>query len=231
MRAEPSVEVAKAGAPAAVARLRVGSSVVARIVEGAGLDGRGTISLAGFVLGARLPRSLAAGQTVRLHVAGVDRETLVLRLAGKPSPAGSPGAPLAEPATSGDGGLPHAAETFAPGVAHLPGGCVVELRPDDGDGTAGEGKRRRGEEVRLVLHTEALGALELHVHLTRGSVSVDVIGGEETVLVARGVAEILVERVQGATGLPAYVAVAVRQGPPPARPPTTKPPTGVERRA
>ncbi len=227
MRAEPSVEVASAGAPAAVARLRVESSVVARVVEAAGPDGRGAISLAGFVLGTRLPRSLVAGQTVRLRVAGVERETLVLRLAGRQSPAASPGAPLTEPATRGEAALPPAAGAFA----HLPCGGLVELRPDDGDGRARRRERRPREEVRLVLHSEALGALELHLRLRRGSVSVDVIGGEEAVLVARGVVESLVARLQGTTGLPASAAVAVRQGPPPARPAVARCPTGVERRA
>ena len=161
---------------AAAIRLRLGAEVAARVIEAPGPDGRGLLSLAGAVVRAKLPHGLHAGDRLQLHVAGRDGDQIVLRRVAEehPSAAGVPSSVVAELAQSGDGDQLRAALALAGGPIPLPGGRVLTVEPDAGEESEG---RERAEEgsVQVVLHTPALGALELRLGLHGGSLSLDVI--------------------------------------------------------
>ena len=164
-------------APQAVAiRLRVGAEVAARVIEAAGPDGRGLLSLAGAVVRARLPLGLHAGDKLRLHVVGRDGDQLVLRRVAEERPAatGIPASLVAELAESGDGDQLRAALALAGGPIRCPeAACSRSSRTAV---TSAPGRERPDEgSVRVVLHTPSLGALELHLTLHGGALDVNVI--------------------------------------------------------
>jgi hypothetical protein len=202
---------------AAAIRLRVGAEVAARVVEAAGPDGRGLLSLAGAVVRAKLPPGLHAGQRLRLEVAGRDGDQIVLRrVAEERPPAGVPASVVAGLAESGDGEQLRAAIALAGGPIPLPGGRVLTVEPDAGDDAAAEAGE--GGTVRVVLHTPALGALELRLALHGGALAVDVTADAAVAPeAARAVAE-LRAAVHASTGLAARIDVVERRGPPPPAP-------------
>jgi hypothetical protein len=203
---------------AAAIRLRVGAEVAARVVEAAGPDGRGLLSLAGAVVRAKLPPGLHAGQRLRLQVAGRDGDQLVLRRVAeeRPSAPGVPASVVAGLAESGDGEQLRAAIALAGGPIPLPGGRVLTVEPDAGDDAAAEAGE--GGTVRVVLHTPALGALELRLALHGGALAVDVTADAAVAPeAARAVAE-LRAAVHASTGLAARIDVVERRGPPPPAP-------------
>jgi hypothetical protein len=193
--------------------------VAARVVEPTGPDGRGLLSLAGAVVRARLPRGLRAGDRLRLRVAGQEGDSIVLRRVAEERPPSSrvPATVVAGLAESGDGEQLRAAVALAGGPIPLPGGRVLTVDPDGGEeGEAGG----RGEHatVRLVLHTPALGALELGLALGGGSVDVSVVAEPaSTSPVAAAIPE-LRSAVQASTGLTPRVDVVERRGSPPPAP-------------
>src|SRR6476646_1039257 len=126
MQLEPTPAVSISAPQAAAIRLRVGAEVAARVIEVAGPDGRGLLSLAGAVIRARLPLGLHAGDKLRLRVAGQDGDQLVLRrVAEERTPTGLPASVMAELAESGDGEQLRAALALAGGPIPLLGGRVL----------------------------------------------------------------------------------------------------------
>jgi hypothetical protein len=220
MQIQPSTPISISAPQAAAITLRVGAEVAARVVELAGPDGRGLISLAGAVLRARLPAGLHAGDRLRLQVVGREGDQVVLRRVPeeRPAPASVPASVVAELAESGDGAQLRAAVALAGGPIPLPGGRVLTVEPDaGGDESAGE----RGAEgsVRIVLHTAALGALELHLGLHGGSLDVNVIAAAGVAAAAAEAVPELRAAVHASTGLAPAVEVVERRGPAPPAPP------------
>jgi hypothetical protein len=220
MQLEPTPSVSISAPQAAAIRLRVGAEVAARVVEAAGPDGRGLLSLAGAIVRARLPLGLHAGEKLRLHVVGRDGDRIVLRRVAeeRPAPAGVPASVVAELAESGDGEQLRAAVALAGGPIPLPGGRVLTVEPDGGDESSG---RERGDEgsVRVVLHTPALGALELRLGLHGGSLDVSVVAGSGVAAAAAEAVPALRVALESSTGLPPRIEVVERQGASPPPPP------------
>jgi hypothetical protein len=203
---------------AAAIRLRVGAEVAARVVEAAGPDGRGLLSLAGAVVRAKLPPGLHAGQRLRLEVAGRDGDQIVLRrVAEERPPAGVPASVVAGLAESGDGEQLRAALALAGGPIPLPGGRVLTVEPDAGDDAVA---REAGDDgtVRVVLHTAALGALELRLALQGGALAVDVTADASVAPAASAAVAELRAAVHASTGLAARIDVVERRGAPPPAP-------------
>jgi hypothetical protein len=218
LHVQPTATVSISAPHAAEIRLRLGAEVAARVVEAAGPDGRGLLSLAGALVRAKLPAGLAAGEKLRLRVAGQEGEQIVLRRIAEEEPAarGVPASAVAELAQRGDGEALRAAVALAGGPIPLPGGrvLVVEPEPDDTPAAADAD----GGSVRVVLHTPALGALELRLDLRAGVLDVGVTAGGD---VARAAAEelpALREAVQSSTGVPTRIEVVERRVAPPAAP-------------
>lgn len=205
-------------------RLREGATVVARVLEAATTDdGMGLLSLAGMKVRAQLPDALRAGDRLRLAVAGTIDDKVVLKLLAAESEnevRDVPARVVAQLATQGDGEMLRTAHALTDGVVPLPGGLVAVIDPDE---QAAGGEEDEGEEapqaVRLVIHSPALGALELRVALLAGRIGVGVTADEGTpfALAAEEQAA-LATRLEAVTGLPSAVGVAVRRGPSPERP-------------
>jgi hypothetical protein len=231
MNIQPSTPVSISAPQAAAINLRVGAEVAARVVELAGPDGRGLISLAGAVLRARLPAGLHAGDRLRLQVVGREGDQVVLRRIAeeRPAPASVPASVVAELAESGDGAQLRAAVALAGGPIPLPGGRVLTVEPDAGGDEAAREGREEGS-VRLVLHTPSLGALELHLGLRRGSLGVNVIAAAGVAAAAAEAVPELRAAVIASTGLEPAIEVVERRGAPPPVP-AVVPPGEVERYA
>jgi len=201
-----------------------GSELVARVVATGPQAGRGTIALAGMTLPARLPAEVQAGQTLRLQVVHVDPNQLTVRIR---APAGGVDATLAQAAgsmaVSGDGDLTAAALALAGGQPlWLPdgGAATVAVAPD---GESGGGGRGPGGVAAFVLHSPALGAIEVRLTMAAGSVRAGVVTapGEATDVAREALGE-LQEALARATGRPAAAAVSER----PRSVPAPAPPVG-----
>ncbi|MEY2516107.1 MAG: hypothetical protein QOJ89_3465, partial [bacterium] len=131
--------------------LREGMQVVASVAERAGA--RGIIVLAGSPLAAELPDGVAAGDVLRLQVADVSADRVVLRIVEQPAALPLPAA--------------------APVAVPLPGGRSATIAVDE---RAPEGSRDddASAEVRLAYASPSLGALQLHLALDAGGVRVGV---------------------------------------------------------
>jgi len=151
-------------------RLRTGTVLAARVLERT--ERHGLLSLAGTPVVAALPDDVPAGARLRLAVAEVTGERILLRvLAEAPAPAGTP-----PPATSAAAAAP------APSVGlPLPGlppafVSVAERAGEDGDG--GDGRGGDGADAAegvasVVLHYDSptLGRIGLRLTVAAGQVS------------------------------------------------------------
>ncbi len=216
---EPVALIAKAAAAALVRELElhVGSELVARVAVGPGADGRGVLSLAGFLHPARLPAGVREGDKLRLRVAGADAGTLLLRLAGdEASSAPGVSAPRVAGALAvrGDGELLRAALELAgaAGAFALPDGSSARVALDDGSSKRGGGEGDEPAEASVLLHSPALGPIEVRVRLEAAGVSavVGVEPGRAEDLAQAGAAD-LISALERATARPAVVSVAARE--------------------
>jgi hypothetical protein len=164
--------------------LRPGMTVVARVHEQQG--GRGVLSLAGALLTAELPESVAEGERLRLQVQEVGAERIVLRLLSDAAPTAVP--------------LP------------LPG--EPRLRVEDDEARAKQRGGAGGESIALVYETPRLGALGLRLELSGAAVRVVVAApaGEAHAAASAAAAE-LEEALARVTGKQAQVRVDERREP------------------
>ena len=172
------------------AELRVapGRALMARVVN-VNPGGRGSLSIAGALIEAKLPPGVAAGQDLRLVVRHVSPERVVLGLSGE------------------------AGAAAAPQAAELPGGGTVRVsereasRPGESGGT--------GRHVlALVYDAPALGAVDLRFELDPQSLRVSaVLGAGEPVERAEQRAGELRDALSEAVGRPVTVEVTPRHEP------------------
>jgi len=116
-------------------KLSVGRTLMARVAT-VDANGRGTISLAGTLLAAELPRELQAGQEIRLQVREVTPEKVVLGLQERPpildQPVNSP----------------------------LPGGGVLVVSERTATGGGADGTPA-SQTLEIVYYGPSLGAVEM----------------------------------------------------------------------
>jgi hypothetical protein len=165
--------------------LRLGATVVARVVEQQG--GKGMINLGGVLLAAQLPEGVRDGEKLRLQVQEVGQERVVLRLVD-------------------------AAPVPVPVQLPLPDGGRARLRVDDDEPAAAE--RGQGEFIALVYDSARLGPMHLRLELTPGAIRarVQARAGEPYELAGEA-AEQLRQALAGATGREAIVTVEPRREP------------------
>jgi hypothetical protein len=178
--------------------LSPGRGMMARVVsadEGSG----GTLSIAGYLLDAELPRELLAGQNLRLVVRDVTGDRVLLAVAEHEAPA--PPAPAPPPQPSG---VP----------IPLPGGAQLRVLEDGGDEqSSGEGGRG-GHTLGLRLDLPGLGALELRFGLDPAAVRAAVATEPGEPLVrAQAQAGELRAALTRACGRPATVTINTRRQP------------------
>lgn len=116
-------------------RLSVGRTLMARVAS-VDENGRGTISLAGALLAAELPKDLQAGQDIRLQVREVTPQKVVLGLEERP--------PILDQPVS----------------SPLPGGGAFEVRERTQTGGGADGAPAR-DVLEIVYHGPSLGAVEM----------------------------------------------------------------------
>ncbi|CAA9518759.1 MAG: hypothetical protein AVDCRST_MAG69-2930 [uncultured Solirubrobacteraceae bacterium] len=126
--------------------LRPGSNLVARVAARA--EGHGVIVLAGLPLTAKLPDDVTAGETLKLTVAEVSSERIVLRMEQPAAPVAVPPPPPPPPSRAGIG---------------------IE-EPPRRHGSPADGE----SWVALSFRSEALGRLDLRIRLGPGDVQVTV---------------------------------------------------------
>jgi hypothetical protein len=168
-------------------KLAVGRELMARV---ASLDpsGRGTISLAGVMLEAELPKGLAVGQEIRLQVRELSPDKVVLGL------------------------QEHAATLAPPPTTPLPGGGAVVVKERSAGGGRGDGE---GAVHTLSISYDAptMGSMDMHFVLASGGLRLQVSVGMAAFEAADKGAGELIDALTQAVGVPVAVSIAPRHEP------------------
>jgi hypothetical protein len=161
-------------------RITPGRVLMARVVTAEG--GRGSLSIAGTLIDAELPKNVRAGEDLRLVVREVSTDRVLLG--------------LTDPAAS----------AVPPAPAQLPGGGSV--RVSERDGSASAGASPDTHTLALRYDAPALGPVDLRFELDSGSLRVGVsLAPGDPLAVAQTGAEDL--RAALAASVPQTVSVAV----------------------
>ncbi len=174
------------------AELRVapGRALMARVVSTDG-HGRGSLSIAGALIEAELPKDVQAGQDLRLIVRDVSPERVVLGLSQEAAAAAAAPAPTVE----------------------LPGGGRVRVSEREASRQPSGGATAR-HTVALVYDAPALGAVDLRFELDLQSLRVSaVLRAGEPVAQAQERAGELRDALTQALGRPVTVAITARREP------------------
>jgi hypothetical protein len=175
-------------------RIAPGRALMARVV--AAESGRGSLSIAGYLIEAELPTHVRAGQDLRLEVRDISAGRVLLQIA-------DPG---------------HAAPPPPPAEVPLPGGgsLTVTERDAQGDGGAGGGGGRGGGSHSLALRYDApaLGPVDLRFALAPGSMRVGVtVSAGDSLLRAQADADTLRAALAAAVGHAVSVTISPRREP------------------
>lgn len=171
-----------------------GRALMARVVL-ADERGRGSLSIAGFLVEAELPRDVRAGDDLRLIVREVTPERVVLTLSGD------------QQATSAQQAVPP-----APAAIPLPGGATLQVTEHESRG--GTGGASGPHTLALRFQAPALGDVDLRFRLDPGAVAVGVTvdpGGPLDA--ARADADTLRAALSGAVQRAVSITVAPRRQP------------------
>jgi hypothetical protein len=172
-------------------RIVPGRALMARVVNADG-NGRGALSIAGYLLDAELPKHVAAGQDLRLVVREVSAERVLLAIAhpdAQPPPAPPP----------------------APAVP-LPGGGTIRVQEEDAPG-GGTGASADTHSVALRYDAPALGPVDLRFELDPGGLRLAITVSPAALDAARGDAGPLQTALATAVGADAAVTVTARREP------------------
>jgi hypothetical protein len=169
-------------------RIAPGRVLMARVVR-LNPAGRGSLSIAGALIDAKLPGGVQAGQELRLTVRQVSPERVVLGLSDHNAPPPPPAAPL-------------------------PGGGTVQVSERDAGGGGGSGSGADRHSLALRYDAPALGAVDLRFDLDPGSLRVSaVLAAGEPVELAQARATELRDALAEALGRPVTVDVSARREP------------------
>jgi hypothetical protein len=170
-------------------RIAPGRALMARVVS-LNPAGRGSLSIAGALIDAKLPTGVQAGQELRLTVRHVSPERVVLGLSDQtpPPPTAAPSAPL-------------------------PGGGTVQVTERDAHPGSGSQHGDR-HSLALVYDAPALGPVDLRFDLDPMSLRVSaVLAAGEPVEHARARADELQEALAEALGRPVALDITARREP------------------
>jgi hypothetical protein len=149
-------------------RLRAGTTLPARVLERT--EHHGLLVLAGTPVVAELPEEVAAGQRLRLAVAEVTAERVLLRVVGDPAAPGAPPPPGGSAPTAGGPAVPPPAIGLP--LPGLPAAHVTVAERDE-DRPGREEHEGEGGVSSVVLHYDSprLGRIGLRLTLAAGQVS------------------------------------------------------------
>jgi hypothetical protein len=195
-----------------------GRAVMARVVQAQQPGGKGSLSIAGYLLDAELPESVQTGDDLRLVVTDVNAERVLLTVTdahdadhaqqnqpSQPSPAAQTLQPQApDPSLVAQGG-------WAP--IPLPGGGSVQVTERDAGGAAARSGER--SDVMLRYNAPALGAVDLRFQMDAGALSlmVSAAPGEPLELAKSGAESLRQALAESMPGRAVSVTVTPRRGP------------------
>lgn len=172
-----------------------GRAMMARVVVADG-SGRGSLSIAGFLLEAELPKNVRAGEDLRLVVRDVSAERVLLSISDEHA-AAAPQAqqpPVVPPIT-----LP------------LPGGGTIQVT--ERDTRAGGGASADSHMLTLHYEAPALGAVDLSFALDPQSLRLGVTVAPGTLALAQAESEGLRQSLSDELGRAISVVVSPRREP------------------
>jgi hypothetical protein len=147
-----------------------GRAVMARVVQAQQPSGRGSLSIAGYLLEAELPESVQTGDDLRLVVKDVSAERVLLAITDPhdADQAQQSQQTQAQPihTQAPDPSL------VAPAPVPLPGGGDVRVTERDAGG--GGGRLADRHDILLRYNAPALGAVDLRVQMDAGALSLSV---------------------------------------------------------
>ena len=171
-------------------RIAPGRALMARVVS-ADVTGRGSLSIAGALIDAKLPKGVQAGQELRLTVRDVSPERVVLGLSDQTAP---PPPPLA--------------------AAPLPGGGSVQVTERDTGGSSGGGAAADRHALALVYNAPVLGPVDLRFELDRQSLRLSAMfAAGESVQRAEVASGALRDALSEALERPVNVEISARREP------------------
>ena len=171
-------------------RIAPGRALMARVVS-ADVTGRGSLSIAGALIDAKLPKGVQAGQELRLTVRDVSPERVVLALSDQTAP---PPPPLA--------------------AAPLPGGGSVQVTERDTGGSSGGGAAADRHALALVYNAPVLGPVDLRFELDRQSLRLSAMfAAGESVQRAEVASGALRDALSEALERPVNVEISARREP------------------
>ena len=171
-------------------RIAPGRALMARVVS-ADVTGRGSLSIAGALIDAKLPKGVQAGQELRLTVRDVSPERVVLGLSDQTAP---PPPPLA--------------------AAPLPGGGSVQVIEQDTGGSSGGGAAADRHALALVYNAPALGPVDLRFELDPQSLRLSAtLAAGESVQRAEVASGALRDALSEALERPVNVEISARREP------------------
>jgi hypothetical protein len=191
-----------------------GRAVMARVVQAQQPGGKGSLTIAGYLLDAELPQSVQTGDDLRLVVKDVNAERVLLTITdahdeqnqpSQPSQAAQPLTPQApDPSLVAQGGW---------GPIPLPGGGTVQVTERDAGGAAARSGGRH--DVMLRYDAPALGAVDLRFQMDAGALSlmVSAAPGEPLELAKSGAESLRQALAESMPGRAVSVTVTPRRGP------------------
>ena len=155
-----------------------GRAVMARVVAPQQPGGRGSLSIAGYLLEAELPESVRAGDDLRLVVSDVSAERVLLAItdpreaAQAQQPDALQTAQAAQAQAQPVHQQPADPSAIAPPPVPLPGGGSVQVTDRDAGGAGGRARDRH--DVLLRYNAPSLGAVDLRFQLDTGALNLGV---------------------------------------------------------
>lgn len=177
-----------------------GRALMARVVLADG-SGRGSLSIAGFLLEAELPPDVRTGQDLRLVVRDVSPDRVLLSLSEPHQPAPAP-----PPATPGAGGVD------LPPPVPLPGGGSLQVAERDAGRASAPGSSRP-HTLALRYNAPALGAVDLRFALDPSTMTLAVTVAPASLAAARAAADELRRTLADALGRSVSVTISPRREP------------------
>jgi hypothetical protein len=174
-------------------RIAPGRALMARVVDAQ--SGRGSLSIAGYLIEAELPRHVKTGQELRLQVRDISAGRVLLQITDPGHTALAPPPPAEVP---------------------LPGGATLTVTERDRQGDSGEtsGSASSLHSVALRFAAPALGPVDLRFELAPGTLRVAVtVSAGDSLQRAQADADTLRAALTAAVGHAVSVTVAPRRDP------------------
>ena len=183
-----------------------GRALMARVAVADG-SGRGSLSIAGFLVDAELPKNVRAGEDLRLVVRDVNSERVLLTISDQQQAAQTAAAPDQQQTTQTAGLMTPPPPMMVP----LPGGGTMHVVEREAGTTSSSSPE--AQTLTLRYDAPALGPVDLRLELDPGSLRVGVSVAPGALEPARAGAAELRQALSDTMGRPISVTVTPRREP------------------